>query len=70
MMGLETTAEETTTVVKQKNTLEAEVEAEAEGILNAIPTNQEAIEKKGISPENVLLKKLKTEEAEEANLTA
>lgn len=67
MMVVETTIEETTTVVMQKNTLEAEAEAEAEEILNAIPTNQEAIEKKGISLENVLLKKLKTEEAEEAN---
>ena len=67
MMGLETTTEETTTVVKRKNTLEAEAEAEVEETLNAIPTNQEEIEKKVISPENVLLKKLKTEEAEEAN---
>ena len=66
-MGLETTTEETTTVVKRKNTLEAEAEAEVEETLNAIPTNQEEIEKKVISPENVLLKKLKTEEAEEAN---
>lgn len=67
-MVVETTAEETTTDVKPKNTLEVEAEAEAEETLNEVPTNQEETEKKEVFREKELLKKQKAEEAEEANL--